>query len=124
MSDRSQDSSSQPVQGRPEVSAAPDQTGPSRSSGADTQTRPAPQRLDRLPLYRVILHNDDVNDIVDVVEAICDLTPLNLQRAAAATIEAHNTGLALLLTTHRERAELYVEQFHSKKLTVTIEAAT
>ena len=37
---------------------------------------------------------------------------------------AHNTGLALLLTTHRERAELYVEQFHSKKLTVTIEAAT
>lgn len=84
---------------------------------------PAPSRVDSLPEYRVLLHNDDANDIVDVVETICDLTPLNLQRAAAATLEAHNTGVALLLLTHRERAELYVEQFRSKKLTVTIEPA-
>jgi ATP-dependent Clp protease adapter protein ClpS len=61
--------------------------------------------------------------VIDVVETICDLTPLNLERAAAATVEAHNTGVALLLTTHRERAELYVEQFYSKKMKVTIEPA-
>ena len=33
------------------------------------------------------------------------------------------TGVALLLTTHKERAELYQEQFQSKGLTVTIEPA-
>jgi ATP-dependent Clp protease adapter protein ClpS len=39
------------------------------------------------------------------------------------TREAHNTGVALLLVTHKERAELYVDQFKSKSLTVTIEPA-
>jgi len=37
--------------------------------------------------------------------------------------EADKTGVALLLTTHKERAELYQEQFTSKGLTVTIEPA-
>ena len=37
--------------------------------------------------------------------------------------EAHETGIALLLVTHKERAELYQEQFQSKGLTVTIEPA-
>jgi len=123
MNQRSQESSNRPVEAEP---ASP---GPAAEEAALPETkvspsaRPAPARVDRLPAYRVILHNDDVNDILDVVETICDLTPLNLQRAAAATLEAHNRGLALLLTTHRERAELYVEQFRSKSLTVTIEAA-
>jgi hypothetical protein len=35
--------------------------------------------------------------------------------------EADKTGVALLLTTHKERAELYKDQFESKGLTVTIE---
>jgi ATP-dependent Clp protease adapter protein ClpS len=38
-------------------------------------------------------------------------------------MEAHTTGVALVLTTHRERAELYQEQFKSRRLTVTIEPA-
>jgi ATP-dependent Clp protease adaptor protein ClpS len=33
------------------------------------------------------------------------------------------SGVALVLVTHKERAELYVEQFASKRLTVTIEPA-
>ena len=33
--------------------------------------------------------------------------------------EADKTDVALLLTTHKERAELYQEQFTSKGLTVT-----
>jgi ATP-dependent Clp protease adapter protein ClpS len=36
-------------------------------------------------------------------------------------LEAHQRGISLLLTTHREHAELLHEQFHSKHLTVTIE---
>jgi ATP-dependent Clp protease adapter protein ClpS len=36
-------------------------------------------------------------------------------------LEAHKTGLARVLTTHHERAELYVEQFKSLGLTATCE---
>jgi ATP-dependent Clp protease adaptor protein ClpS len=43
------------------------------------------------------------------------------QRAAAVMLEAHRTGVALVLVTHLERAELYVDQFRSKKIRVTIE---
>jgi ATP-dependent Clp protease adapter protein ClpS len=35
--------------------------------------------------------------------------------------EAYHCGRSVLLITYRERAELYVEQFASKGLTVTIE---
>lgn len=85
--------------------------------------RPAPPKADELPPYRVLLHNDDVNDMSFVVESIIELTPLNKERATIAMLEAHARGLALLLVTHKEKAELYQEQFQSKKLTVTIEPA-
>ena len=81
----------------------------------------APARVDQLPDYRVLLHSDDVNDLVYMVETICDLTSIEPQRAAAIMMEAQSSGVALVLTTHRERAELYVEQFACKKMTVTIE---
>ncbi|MBN1343565.1 MAG: ATP-dependent Clp protease adaptor ClpS [Phycisphaerae bacterium] len=74
-----------------------------------------------LPPYRVILHNDDVNDMLRVVQVICNLTPLGPEEAIERMLEAHHTGYALLLVTHKERAELYVEQFASCRLTVTAE---
>jgi len=69
----------------------------------------------------VLLHNDDVNDFEHVITAVLKLTTLGLKDAVMRTLEAHEQGLALLLVTHRERAELYVEQFASLSLTVTIE---
>jgi ATP-dependent Clp protease adaptor protein ClpS len=74
-----------------------------------------------LPPYRVMLHNDDVNTFEHVIRTIMRLTPLNEKEAAMRVLEAHETGVALLLVTHRERAELYVEQFASASLTVTCE---
>jgi ATP-dependent Clp protease adaptor protein ClpS len=76
-----------------------------------------------LPPWKVLLHNDDVNDFEHVIVTILKLTPLNEAEAIERTIEAHERGLALLLVTGRERAELYVEQFASCKLTVTCEPA-
>ena len=76
-----------------------------------------------LPPWKVLLHNDDKNDVLFVVRTIIELTPLKEKDAVIRTQEAHETGVALLLTTHKERAELYMEQFESKGLTVTIEAA-
>ena len=75
----------------------------------------------QLPPFRVLLHNDDVNTFEHVITAIMELTPLDLHEAVKRTIEAHETGLALLLVTHQERAELYVDQFASVSLTATCE---
>lgn len=90
-----------------------------------TKSKPAPKKNPpgMLPPWKVLLHNDDKNAMDFVVETIVELTPLNKQDAAARTVEAHESGLALLLTTHKERAELYQEQFTSKGLVVTIEPA-
>ena len=79
------------------------------------------QQTDLLPPFRVILHNDDVNTFEHVIHTILELTPLKEPEAVRRTIEAHESGSALLLVTHKERAELYVEQFASKQLTVTCE---
>lgn len=84
-----------------------------------TQTQPP--RLDRLPPYRVMLHNDDVNEMLDVVSAILELTTLRRTRAFEIMLTAQAQGCCLVLITHRERAELYRDQFRAKGLTVTIE---
>ena len=101
----------------------------SESSGSFNATATAPVRKPaptkhkprKLPPYRVLLHNDDVNTFEHVIQAILKLTTLTPQEAMLRTLEAHDSGLCLLLTTHKERAELYAEQFASLTLTVTIE---
>lgn len=85
--------------------------------------RPAKKPPKPLPPYKLLLHNDDVNDVEYVVKTILKITPLGTKEAQQRTLEAHTLGLSLLLTTHRERAELYQEQFTSAGLTVTIESA-
>ena len=74
-----------------------------------------------LPLWKVMLHNDDVNVFEDVVKVVRRLTCMKQEEAHVRVKEAHTSGCALLLVTHQERAELYVEQFASCKVTVTIE---
>jgi ATP-dependent Clp protease adaptor protein ClpS len=87
--------------------------------------KPAPTKLPpgMLPPWKVLLHNDDKNGIDFVIGTIVELTPLNEMEAKTRTTEADKTGVALLLVTHKERAELYQDQFQSKGLTVSIEPA-
>ena len=107
--------------------AESNQPDESQSSGSNVATlpaprvKPAPPRVDRLPKWKVLLHNDDVNSMDHVAASIVMLARLSLRAALLQTIEAHTQGVALLLTTHREHAELLAEQFASRKLTVTIE---
>lgn len=103
----------------PPVDHAPAQAG----TALKEKPKPARPRIDFLPQYRVLLHNDHVNPADEVVETLIELTTLGHQRAVVVMLEAHSTGVALVLVTHKERAELYREQFRSKRLTVTIEAA-
>ena len=92
---------------------------PKRASKTAPKRKP-PQML---PPWKVLLHNDDKNEYKFVVDTIMELTPLKKQDAELRMKEADETGVALLLTTHKERAELYKDQFESKGLTVTIEPA-
>ncbi len=92
---------------------------PKKKGKVDPKHRP-PQML---PPWKVLLHNDDKNDMLFVVDTIVELTPLNKQDAELRMKEADKGGVALLLVTHKERAELYKDQFESKGLTVTIEPA-
>jgi ATP-dependent Clp protease adaptor protein ClpS len=86
-----------------------------------TKRAPKKRPPGHLPMWKVLLHNDDKNEVHFVIDTIVELTPLNKQEAELRTKEADQTGVALILTTHKERAELYQEQFQSKGLTVTIE---
>ena len=102
--------------------AANHQDGTAHGGTTATAERTAPPVVDRLPPWKVLLHNDDVNDIGYSVDAIIALTPLNRHAAMLRMLEAHQRQMSLLLTTHREHAELLEEQFRSKRLKVTIEA--
>ena len=100
---------------------------PVEGSGSDTAiavvkkpVRPQRKPTKLLP-YKVLLHNDEVNTFEHVILSIVKLTALEPQQAIIKTLEAHETGVTLLLVTHKERAELYVEQFATFQLTVTIE---
>ena len=84
---------------------------------------PAPSTARRkLPPWNVVLHGSDAPSIREVVKTIVTLTPLKSQDAAKCATTAKTRGRALLLTTHRERAELYVVQFANHSVKVTIEA--
>ena len=94
-----------------------------REGATATVVRPraTPPKLDRMPQWKVILHNDDVNEVDHVVLTIVALTTLPRPDAITRMLEAHRTGVSLLLSTHQEHAELLAEEFASKSLTVTIE---
>ncbi len=74
-------------------------------------------------MWNVILHNDEVNEMGFVVESLCRFVRLSVPTATRCTMEAHKKGVSLLLSTHREHAELVAEQLTSLRLTVTIEPA-
>ena len=98
----------------PNVPASP------KATAQATPKTKAPKRKP-LPRFKLLLHNDDFNLVDDVVRIVVKLAGLTLQDARERTKEADRTGVALLLVTHKERAELYQEQFRSMRLTTTIE---
>ena len=104
------------------------QEGSSSASAAPSSAATAPKRARKtkpkgkppqpLPPWKVLLHNDDVNEVGYVVRTIVELTPLAEQEVKQRTIEAHEEKVALLLTTHKERAELYWQQLKDYGLTM------
>ncbi len=76
----------------------------------------------RSPLFKVLLHNDEVNSMEYVVVTLRQVVPkLTEQDALAVMLEAHNTGIGLVIVCDLEPAEFYSETLKAKGLTSTIE---
>lgn len=75
-----------------------------------------------LPPYKVILFNDDYNDMDYVVEVLLRLIEhLTSPEAVEIMMEAHLTGSAVVVVCPRETAEYYQERLSGYGLTATIE---
>ncbi|HYV35048.1 MAG TPA: ATP-dependent Clp protease adaptor ClpS [Gemmataceae bacterium] len=91
---------------------------PSDSAGSFESGRKQPGPL---PRFRLVLVNNAAVDLMVVVRTIEELTRFCRAEATHKMWQAHHSGKSLLLLTHLERAELYVEQFKDKGLTVVVE---
>jgi ATP-dependent Clp protease adaptor protein ClpS len=82
------------------------------------------EQLRLLPRYRVLLHNDDHNEMVHVVRALLSSVPsLTPDAAIRIMLEAHLQGVAQVIVCPKETAEHYRERLKSFGLTSTIEPA-
>ncbi|HEU5367077.1 MAG TPA: ATP-dependent Clp protease adapter ClpS [Ktedonobacterales bacterium] len=80
------------------------------------------QLLRLLPKYRVLLHNDDVNSMDFVVQALLrTVQRLTVDEAIKIMLEAHLQGKALVVICPKETAEFYRAGLESYGLTSTIE---
>jgi len=88
---------------------------PTLSGDTSTVRKPAPR-------YRVLLHNDDFNSMEYVVQTLMQTVPnLTQPQAVSIMMEAHNSGVALVITCALEHAEFYCETLQNHGLSSTIE---
>ncbi|MDJ0692787.1 MAG: ATP-dependent Clp protease adapter ClpS [Mastigocoleus sp. MO_167.B18] len=74
------------------------------------------------PRYRVLLHNDPFNTMEYVVQVLLTTVPsLTQPQAVSIMMEAHTSGVALVITCALEHAEFYSETLKERGLTSTIE---
>lgn len=74
-----------------------------------------------IPRFRVVLLQSAIDDLMFIVRSLMEVTRFPRAEATHKMWESHHCGRSVLLITYLERAELYVEQFTNKGLSVTIE---
>ena len=80
------------------------------------------ERAKLLPPYKVIVHNDDYNEMNYVIFALMHaVTTLTAPEAERIMLTAHVTGQAIVTVCPKEIAEYYQERLLSYNLTATIE---
>ena len=91
------------------------------------QSQPETDQLLRLraklfPPYKVILFDDDYNEMDYVVAALLHtVNDLSRQEAERIMLTAHLTGSAIVVVCPKEIAEYYQERLLNYSLTATIE---
>ena len=74
------------------------------------------------PRYKVLLHNDPVNSMEYVTISLREVVPqLSEQDAISIMLQAHNTGIGLIIICDLEPAEFYSESLKSKGISSSIE---
>ncbi len=95
----------------------------SRNQGGTVVVNKEVSRVRQLsPRYKVLLHNDPVNSMDYVVITLRQVVPqLSEQDAISVMLEAHNSGVGLVIVCDLEPAEFYSETLKSKGLSSSIE---
>ena len=70
-------------------------------------------RTRRQPPYHVIILNDDDHSMQFVVEVLCKVLGVAVERAYQFMMMAHTSGRAIIWTGPKEVAELKAEQIHT-----------
>ena len=74
------------------------------------------------PKYKVLLPNDPINSMEYVAISLREVVPqLSEQDAISIMLEAHNTGVGLVIICDLEPAEFYSESLKSKGISSSIE---
>jgi ATP-dependent Clp protease adapter protein ClpS len=71
--------------------------------------------------FRVVLHRATNADLMFVARVVMELTRFGPAEAEFRMWEAYHRGRSSVVVTHLERAELFLEQFASRGLPVSIE---
>ena len=91
------------------------------SDSAVLDKKPA-ELKSKSPKYKVLLHNDPVNSMEYVTISLREVVPqLSEQDAISIMLEAHNTGVGLVIICDLEPAEFYSESLKSKGISSSIE---
>lgn len=90
-------------------------------SATETPVKPTRTPPKPMPLWKVIVHNDDVNTFNHVIHTFMEIVYMDENEAIEKTGEVHHQGLSVVSITHKEKAEFLMERLMSKRLTVTIE---
>ena len=92
-----------------------------KNSAAVLEKKPS-ELKNKSPKYKVLLHNDPVNSMEYVTNTLREVVPqLSEQDAISIMLEAHNTGIGLVIICDLEPAEFYSESLKSKGISSSIE---
>jgi ATP-dependent Clp protease adaptor protein ClpS len=81
----------------------------------------AEQSACHIPLYKVLLHNDDHTTMEHVIKALMSVFNFELRMCERIMMEAHQNGVALCTVEPLEKAEHHRDQMVSFSLICTIE---
>ena len=91
------------------------------NNAAVLEKKPAALK-NKSPKYKVLLHNDPVNSMEYVAKSLREVVPqLSEQDAISIMLEAHNTGIGLVIVCDLEPAEFYSESLKAKGISSSIE---
>ncbi|MFA7236188.1 MAG: ATP-dependent Clp protease adaptor ClpS [Phycisphaeraceae bacterium] len=111
----------EPQPHRPDGDSAGSLPRPGAQPGAGARPGAVHQRVERLPRWRIVLHDDEVHEPMEMIDLIASSLPMSRYAVIRRVLETHHKGTAVLMFAHRELAELYYLQLSKQNLIVTIE---